>query len=370
MTQIAFTGDVAFTKHFSESSYDENLFDNNIISFLSSSDYTVVNVEGAVSSLPKRTDKPLTHANPIDCVNQIKRINGNIWSLANNHTMDCGAEGLTSTLSAAKENGFNVIGAGEFLNEAQKPYIINEEGGIGIIAVTYFTQNRADNDTSGCFIADDEEEVKRKIKEVKRNNRWCIVVSHVGQEFSQIAMPYVRKRYKRYLEYGADIIVGHHSHVVQNYEKIGDKIIFYSLGNFVFDTDYQRIQKYTDYGMLLKIKFNANDYSWEYLPVKNNREKMQLSKCEIPAIFKNINSFEYGLLWPLAARHLSLNLHKKNIFHHPEYAKRSWFEWLFKYDIKRCKTLVGKDIIKGRFFSLFGLWKFADKNIVKYIKEK
>ena len=73
MTQIAFTGDVAFTKHFSHSCSDENLLSERIVKFLSSSDYTVVNVEGAVSSNSVRTDKPLTHANPSECVGWIKK---------------------------------------------------------------------------------------------------------------------------------------------------------------------------------------------------------------------------------------------------------------------------------------------------------
>ena len=61
MTQIAFTGDIAFTKYFSNSCDDKNLLDEEIVQFFSSSDYTVVNMEGAVSNSPTEVDKPLTH---------------------------------------------------------------------------------------------------------------------------------------------------------------------------------------------------------------------------------------------------------------------------------------------------------------------
>ena len=370
MSSIAFTGDIAFTKFFSQSCFDNNLLSEQVVSFLSSSDYTVVNMEGAVSSGEVRSDKPLTHANPFECVEWIKKINGNIWNLANNHSMDCKEEGLKSTLEAAKKNNFMTVGAGMNGEEAQKPVIIDEEGGIGIVAVTYFRQNRADSQTPGCFVADDEERIKKRIEEVKSKCRWCIVVSHVGQEFSQMPMPYLRRRYKRYLKYGADIIVGHHSHVIQNYEKFGKKIVFYSLGNFIFDTLFQRSQKYTEYGMLVKINFNKDDYSWEFLPLKVDRSTMSIGECEPPAIFREIPAFEYGVLWPLAAKNLCMNERIKKTFHNPEFKKRTWLDWLFKYEFKECKKPKGRDVILGRLLYLIHLWKLADKKTVKYISEK
>lgn len=370
MTQIAFTGDVAFTKHFAQSCTDEKLLSKEIVDFLSQSDYTVVNVEGAVSSGTIRTDKPLTHANPEGCADWLKKINGNIWNLANNHAMDCGVDGMQSTLEVAHRNECMTIGAGMNIEEAKKPIIIDAQGGIGIVAVTYFRQNKADTQTAGCFIAEDEEQVKKQIQEIKSKNRWCIVISHVGQEFSQIPLPFLRQRYKRYLKYGADIVVGHHPHVVQNYEKFGKKIVFYSLGNFIFDTDYQRIQKYTDYGMLIKINLSENDYSWEELPVKIDRDSMTISETKRPTIFRNIKGFEYSFIWPLAAKNLGLNERKKNTFHHPEYAKRSWFEWLFKFELKKCKKPQGREILLGRFLNLFHLWAFSDRKTIQYIKEK
>lgn len=370
MTQIAFTGDLAFTKHFSKSCGDENLFDEKIVSFLAQSDYTVVNVEGAISSGAVKSDKPLTHANPPQCVEWIKKINGNIWNLANNHSMDCGDVGLESTLDVAKENHCATIGAGLCAHDAQKPVIIDRDGGIGIVAVTYFRQNRADSQSPGCFVAEDEELVRKQIREIKAKNRWCIVVSHVGQEFSQIPMPYLRRRYKRYLKYGADIVVGHHPHVVQNYEKFDNKMVFYSLGNFVFDTDFQRLQKYTDYGMLIKLNFDTDSYSWEALPIKNDREKMTISETPKLTIFREIKAFEYGLLWSLGARHLCLNERKKYTFHHPEYAERSWLRWLVKSEMKNLKKPKVRDVLLGRFLYLFRLWKLADDQTVKYIREE
>lgn len=106
MTNIAFTGDIAFSKHFSGKFTDEKLLSDEIVEFLSSSDYTVANVEGAVSSEKASADKPLLHTNPAECVEWIKKINGNIWNLGNNHTTDCGKNGVISTLDAPCRLGF------------------------------------------------------------------------------------------------------------------------------------------------------------------------------------------------------------------------------------------------------------------------
>lgn len=369
MTEIAYTGDVAFTKYFSKSCFDEKLLSDEVVSFLSSTDYTVVNVEGAIAVNTARTDKPLTHANPPACVEWFKKINGNIWSLANNHAMDCGVEGLQSTLKAAEENQCRTVGAGMNLADAIKPVVIDAEGGIGIVAVTYSRQNRADAQTPGCFAAEDEALVKAQIEKIKAENRWCIVVSHVGQEFSQMPMPYLRRRYKRYLQYGADIVVGHHPHVVQNYETFGEKVVFYSLGNFIFDTDFQRVQKYTDRGILLKLRFDEDAYSWEYLPVQIQRDRAAVTAGQTPEIFRNIRASEYGLLWPLAAKRLCMNERKKIIFHHPDYAERTWLEWLLKYDLKKCKKPYMRDVLMGRVLQKLHLWKFADKKTVQYLTE-
>ena len=107
---------------------------------------------------------------------------------------------MYSTLDVTRENDIFTIGAGLDKKSAQKPFVIDKESDIGIVAVTYFCQNRVGEGVPGCFVAEDEKEVIRKIKEVKAKNRWCVVVSHVGQEFGQMPLPHIRRRYKKYLK--------------------------------------------------------------------------------------------------------------------------------------------------------------------------
>ena len=111
MKRIAFTGDLGFSSKYFRGTYDkEDLLHPDLVSYLSDTDYTVVNVEGCLFKGQGSAAKPLMHANPPECVDFLKKINGNIWNIANNHIMDCGREGLESTLQIARENGVEIVG--------------------------------------------------------------------------------------------------------------------------------------------------------------------------------------------------------------------------------------------------------------------
>ncbi len=371
MKKIAFTGDLGFSsKYFRGTCNKENLLDRKLIDYLSDSDYTVVNVEGCISDGTSFASKPIVHANPPECVDFLKKINGNVWSLANNHITDCGMEGVESTLEIAKENNIQTLGVGMNMSQAEAPVIIENDGAdIGIIAVTEEETVQATENSGGCVFWDNNEKIKEMISKVKEKCRFCIVVVHSGPEFCALMPPSVRKQYKKYLEFGADIVVGHHPHVVENYEKFGDKIIFYSIGNFVFDTDYQRLQNYTEYGVFVKFVFEKDSFSWDYKAMKINRESQTIEECEAPAIFTNVSARQYALLWPLAMRYLYINEHKKFNYLQPKTKDYSSLQW-FKFYLKRHKISARhRGIISGNLMYCLNLWRLGDRKIQKYIKE-
>jgi len=171
----------------------------------------------------------------------------------------------------------------------------------------------------------------------------------------------------KYLSFGADVVVGHHPHIVENYEKIGDKIIFYSLGNFIFDTDYQRLQKYTEYGILLKLDFGKDSFTWDHMAIEIDRDTQTINKTETPDIFTDVPASQYKLLWPLAINNLYKNEKVKFAYLFPKFKEYTAYQW-FCRDVKNYKTPAGKDLIHGRILYHFGLWRFADKKLVNYIK--
>lgn len=171
----------------------------------------------------------------------------------------------------------------------------------------------------GIFRWDDMDYIKRRIDEVKAKCRWCVIVSHGGEEFTSMPSPYTRDRYLRYLELGADVVVAHHPHVPENYELFPDgKAIFYSLGNFIFDTNYQRAHLYTDVGVLLKLIFTPEKLDFEAMGIQIVRGPEKIVEAPLPDIFTNIPVGEYALLSPLAAKAFVAEDMRKMVYLEPD----------------------------------------------------
>lgn len=371
MKRIAFTGDLGFSsKYFRGTCGKEDLLHPELAAYLSNTDYTVVNVEGCVFQGQGTADKPIVHANPPECIGFLKRINGNIWNIANNHIMDCGREGLESTLRIAEENGVPTVGAGLNEEQAAKPVIIENDGAdIGILSLTQEESPTATENSEGVIQWDNLEKVGQMIADVKAKCRWCVVVVHAGPEFCQMMPPSVRKLYRAYLKLGADVVIGHHPHVTQNYEVFGEKIIFYSLGNFVFDTDYQRLQRYTDQGVFVKLAFDKDSFTWDHRAMKIDRTSQAIVPCETPAIFTEIPASQYRLLWPLAMHDLYENERVKFGYLFRNFKDISKLRWAIYYCKRVRHTPRWACVLLGDWLYRLGLWRLGDKKVRDYIAE-
>ena len=247
---------------------------------------------------------------------------------------------------------------------------IDEAGGIGIFSVVYDVKAlRTEENAPGVVIWDDVERIQRTIDLIKSRCRWCVMVVH-GQraEFTQIPLPMARKRMLSFLDMGADVVVGHHPHVVQNYERVGRKMIFYSLGNFIFDTDYQRIQNYTDCGMLLKLNFTEKTWTWETQPIRIDREENRIVAGKTPVIFTHIGTLEHWLLTDLA--HADFMTTDRVSRMHVNAAKYGAFtaeDW-HNNDVERLGEEGARRFHKGApRAQKWPLWKLARKDLYRYI---
>ena len=305
-TTLVFTGDIGFDHYMEGRFRDEEFLDEGVLNFFGDADHVIANVEGALSSGEHRPGATsvlsMMHSMDPEVSGFLRKIGADVWSLANNHIMDAGPEGLEDTLNLANENHVSTIGAGRNLSEAAKPLILEEAGGIGMFAVGYQRGCRkAGEDTPGCLSWSDMETIRETICAIKDKCRWCIVVAHGGEEFTSLPSPYTRQRYLDYLDMGADLVVCHHPHVPMNYETVGSKMIFYSLGNFVFDTDYQRAQFNTEKGVLLKLRFTRDTVLFEPFGIEIDRTSERIVSARLPKIFREVPEKEYELLLPLSA---------------------------------------------------------------------
>ena len=197
-------------------------------------DLRVFNLEGAFSGLREPLFKAGPHLllepeffGPLqECFN--------VAVLANNHVMDFGVEGLDTTMLQCRKARIAVVGAGLNQDEAFAPLDI---GSCRLISVAEHEFGAADKDKAGIAAVDRPVEIYSLIKRGRETGKFVVVIAHGGTELIPVPPPYLRQRYKLWIEYGADLIIGNHPHVVQGCELYKGKSIFYSLGNFVFFND-------------------------------------------------------------------------------------------------------------------------------------
>lgn len=323
-TTLTFTGDIGFDHYMTEKWTDPELISQDIRDVFDASDHVILNVEGPLisaedASLVSAAEMRLMHTVDPASVPFLQSLNSRIWNLCNNHIMDAGPEGLRSTLDLAKAAGIDTLGVGMDLDEAAKPLLLDEAGGIGLFAVGYQRGCKpAGPDKPGCLNWADFDTIQKTIDEIRKTCRWCILVSHGGEEFTSLPSPYTRDRYLRYLDMGVDIIVCHHPHVPMNYEIVDGKPIFYSLGNFIFDTDYQRAQYNTEKGVVLSLSLTKDSYSFEAYGIRIDREDERIISDELPRVFTSVPAKEYELLAPLSAKAFVEAQKKRLVFLYPE----------------------------------------------------
>ena len=382
-TTLVFTGDIGFDRYMDHKWEDPKLLSKRVRDVLSFADHVIANVEGPIMECPKNEvnegAKQLLHFMDPAVADFLSDNHCDIWNICNNHIKDAGEEGIASTIREAEKRGIRTIGAGMNIKEARKILTLPEAGGIGMFGVGYQRACRkAGENEAGCFSWSDLDAISEAIKEIKQTCGWCIVVSHAGEEFTPLPSPYTRDRYHLFLEMGADIVVSHHPHVPMNYEMVGDKAIFYSLGNFIFDTDYQRSQYNTEKGLLLSLKFSKDAFSFTPYGLDILRGEEHVDLGELPVIFQDVQEEEYKLLSPLSAKMHIAATKRQMIYLDPKRFKEATEEDWAAHFAEPMRT--GR--VPGETLDFFILCPLAEKekeeawkkskhqDIVKYIQDQ
>ncbi|MBR2786186.1 MAG: CapA family protein [Clostridia bacterium] len=368
---VVFTGDIAFSGYFKEKYADNEVVSSEIVKFMNDSDHVVANIECPITDRKIDSDRALNHVMNPKVVDLLQSMGIDIWNIGNNHVLDCKLDGLKDTLECSQKANVRTIGAGINKREAEKTLIIGNEVKVGIISVVKeWNHLKSNSNAPGCIYFTDYETIKKQVEYLRPKVNYIVAIVHGGDEFASMPMPYDRKNYIKLLDFGIDIIVAHHPHVVQNYEIIKDKIIFYSLGNFIFDTDYQRIQKHSEYGILLKLHFGKNGYTWKYLPIFINRESNRIDVGECPKIFTNIDKKQYSNLWPIVAKQFTCNDKKAKEFKDPSSRKKSKLKIIKSYlgRYRHKKSFIVE--VGGKILYPIKRCKKIDKELYSYVVEK
>lgn len=173
-------------------------------------------------------------------VEVLKELGVDVVGLANNHVYDYGKQALLDTFSILEEAGIPYVGAGRNLEEAMEPYYTEIDGKtIAIVAASRAEKNKmtpqATETDPGILRCYDTELFLQEIAEAKEQADFVIAFVHWGTEYSTVLEEVQLSTGKEYIDAGADVIIGAHSHCLQGVEYYEGKPIFYSLGNYWFN---------------------------------------------------------------------------------------------------------------------------------------
>lgn len=263
-TEILFGGDFAFAKSYhdeykrngrphilEEKGYEYTI--QNLLPFMQHADHVIINLETPITHLKKSEfdgEKDYLHyEDPNVTPELLKKFNVDAVSLANNHTLDFSEEGLQHTIDYLKEQNISLFGAGKNENEAKTPHIksfkINDSY-FKIAVIGAFEFRKGDYDKKYRFYADSNkagcnkltiETTSKQIKEIKieHPDAFVIVYPHWGENYVWKNNEQTKLAHAL-IDAGADLIIGHGAHKIQEIEYYKDKWIVYSLGNFLFNT--------------------------------------------------------------------------------------------------------------------------------------
>lgn len=190
-----------------------------------------------------------------------------VINLANNHITNTLYNGFELTEKILRENNFLTIGAGTNWSDVHNGEILEINNfKIGFLGYTYSPNIFApDYEIAEIHI----EDLERDVKALREKVNFVIVSFHFGNEYKNLHNKTQEQIAHSAIDFGADLIIGHHPHVVQDFEDYKGKRIYYSLGNLLFD---QHWSEDTRKGILVKLKIDQESLSYEEIPVYSAKD--------------------------------------------------------------------------------------------------
>ena len=229
-----------------------------IAPFLSTADISFVNLESPFSDRgPYYDDGLIFHAAP-DAVQGLILAHVTIASTANNHSRDCGPHGVEFTVNWLRCNGIQPVGSGDSEAEGHRGVVIERNGiRFGFLAYTFDQKNGNWRDLDARIAMADPACLPNDVAAMRKRADVVVVSMHSGVEYEPKPTKAQIEFAHAAIDSGALLVVGHHPHVIQPEEQYKGGVIYYSLGNFVFD-QYQR--EATQHGEIAEIDFLGRNF--------------------------------------------------------------------------------------------------------------
>ncbi len=196
---------------------------------------------------------------------QFKNYNFNYFNIANNHITDQGTKGFAETQANLKNLGYSFAGCGDqsVRSDCSGTIVQARDKRIAMLGAS--------------MVYGDIDKVKlaAEIARLKPQADLVIVQLHWGNEYQSQFNKKQQELAYYLVDHGADLIIGHHPHVIKGVEIYKDKTIFYSLGNFVFD-QYWSLP--TQRGLAVGVSWSGDNFSFQLFPLVANHSAVSLAK--------------------------------------------------------------------------------------------
>lgn len=217
-----------------------------VAGILSLADLTVGNFESALGASGQPATKSYTFQAPTAAVESLTLAGFDLVSLANNHAMDFGEGSLLEGIDILNRHGIATIGAGTNSATARKP-VVKKINGIRIAFLGYVnvpvevsgfdTRSWEATESSPGLAWANLDDIIQDVRAANTDADVVIVVLHSGYEYVEAPSEPQQLAAKTAIDAGADLVIGHHAHVLQGIEFYNDGVIVYGLGNFAFEID-------------------------------------------------------------------------------------------------------------------------------------
>lgn len=269
--QVLFGGDMMFDRSIRVAAQEkggEYLF-SCLGDTLQKPDLVVANLEGPITDNPSvsvgsvvgspenfRFTFPPTTAALLSAHN-IKLVN-----LGNNHITNYGVAGVQSTMEYLRKAGVEYIGQPGLADEPTTQSVVYKN--IRSVSVAFINYNEFEKSSTAALTV-------RQIQEARSLGFIPVVYTHWGVEYKETSPSYIQDLAHEFVDAGAEVVIGSHPHVVEEYEIYRGKMIYYSLGNFIFD---QYFSGAVMRGLLLSINFTQEGVAGiQEIPVVLGRDR-------------------------------------------------------------------------------------------------
>ena len=253
-----------------EEGHGEALVGKKLYEILKQSDLNVFNLEvpltDAKTPIVKFGNNLIA---PSKTVYGYKALEPIFLTLANNHSLDQGAEGLTTTLNLLKQHDIAHAGAGANLKEAKKPFIFQKDGvriGFYLCTENEFTMATCHSMGANPFdVLDSFDEVAA----LKEQCDYVIVLYHGGKEYYRYPSPMLQRYCRKFIDKGANLVICQHNHCVGSREDYNGGSIIYGQGNFIFNSEfYTKYKEFVKDSLLIRVEATKDSFVICELPIR------------------------------------------------------------------------------------------------------